>query len=104
MMPRKVFGNAVERLVDIQPGYPLAPDSIRFENQVWGIDPVHPIGQWSIQSVYLGWLGRRVPCYFSMSAKVFGRRLHTNFGIKPDITKGDWYWWIEGSLTYKAIN
>lgn len=117
MPPRKVFGNAPVKYTEIQYGYPLAPDA-DVQRGGWGlkegellpyalgdkdivltIDPVHPAGYWSIQSAYFHFCHCRLPCYFSASIRFLGRVLHTNFGIKPDITVGDWYWWIEASLT-----
>lgn len=103
MPPKKVWGNAEPAWVLIQKGYPLAPDARLSPNAVWSMHPVHPVGQWSVQSVYLMWLGFRVPCYFSFSRMLWGRRLHMNGGIKPDVTRGDWFWWFEGSLTWTKL-
>lgn len=105
MPPLKVAGNAEARWIPVQDGYPLAPDAqtrTREDGQreVWGMDPVHPAGQWSVQSFYSARLKRRLPCYYSFSKMVFGRRLHFNGPLKPDVTKGDWCWWLECSLTW----
>lgn len=102
MPPHKVMGNASPRWIPIQEGYPLAPDALLNEAKtlVWGMDPVHPMGEWSVQSFYSHRLGRRIPCYYSFSKMFFGRRLHFNGPVKPDVTHGDWFWWVEMSLTW----
>lgn len=92
MPPHRVAGNANTYLIDIQPGWPLAPDAMIANGKVLSMHPVHGPGQWSIQSVWA--LGQRIPCYFSGSWLVFGRRLHINFGLKPDVTMGDFCWWF----------
>lgn len=64
-------------------------------------DPVPPIGCWTLQGVWCSWFGGFwLPCYFAFSVMVFGRRLHFNGPLKPDLTLGDWYWWWEGSCTW----
>jgi hypothetical protein len=96
MPPHKVMGNAEPEWILAQKGYPLAPDcETKLEGgRLWvkSMHPVHPAGQWSIQNVKLfWWLPFRIPCYFTMSKMVFGRRLHINAGLKPDVTTGDWH-------------
>ena len=112
MPPTPVCGNAEQRWIPVQPDYPLAPDAVvqymdYYDGEktvsiphVLSMDPVHPVGQWSIQSFYSALLKRRIPCYFSFSKMLFGRRVHFNGPVKPDVTLGDWYWWIECSLTW----
>ena len=56
MPSTKVCGNAEPRLIEVQPGYPLAPDAFVTvmpdgKTYVMGMDPVPPLGQWSIQAV-----------------------------------------------------
>lgn len=108
MPPLRVVGNAQPRWIEIQEGYPLAPDAIvkmglDGKRWVWGMDPVHGAGEWSVQSFYSFRLKRRIPCYYSFSKMIFGRRLHFNGPIKPDVTKGDNYWWVECSLTWTKV-
>ena len=116
--PRLWAGNAKERWSPIQNGYPLAPDAEVYIGQykkVKLIDPVHPSGQWSIQSLYFDPIKRRLPCYFTFTTMFLGRRLHFNIGWKPDVTVngwdpqeypggrrwGDWgVWFPDASLTW----
>jgi len=121
MPPQKVCGSASSKYIEVQPGYPIAPDSAVLRGSwnvregyllpdpygdrdiVLSLDPVHKADDWSIQSVYLHLLHCRIPCFLSFSVKIkrFNRILHFNGPLKPDITPGDWYWWIECSLTFK---
>ena len=67
--------------------------------EVLAYDPVLVAGQAAVYSVWLD--GKWRPCYYTSSRMVFGRRLHTNRGLKPDITRGDWHWaWPEASLSW----
>ena len=105
MPPKKVWGNAEPEWILLQNGYPLAVDAeLRMASGVAlikSMHPVHPAGQWSIQSVKLFWWLPRVPCFFTISKMVFGRRLHINGGIKPDVTRGDYHWGFpEFSMTW----
>jgi len=104
MPPHKIAGNAESEWIARQDGYPLAPDAELNVNksQVKSMHPVHAVGYWSIQSVYV--FGRRIPCYISASTTLFGRRLHVNGGIKPDVTWGDWFWWFEMSVTWTKVD
>ena len=132
MPPRKFCGNAPEEWLDIQSGYPLAPDVVLSEDgrKFLSIHPVHKIGQWSVQKHYLPWLRMRAPLYFSGSWKFLGRRLHFNcgplfllvpvgllalpgwwklaavipaIGVKPDMTPNDFWHWLELSVTWTKI-
>ena len=100
MPPKQIAGNAPQRWISIQPGYPLAPGLTIDEGRVWGPDPVPPAGCWTVQAFYSVRLKRWVPCYFAMSVMVLGRRLHFNGPLKPDVTKGDFFWWAEISLSW----
>lgn len=103
MPPHRFAGNAEPEWIKIQPGYPLAPDAKIEGDSVMSMHPVHRAGQWSVQSVYF--LRKRWPCYFTISFNAFGRRVHFNGGIKPDVTLGDWSWWFpDASATFnKAV-
>lgn len=107
MPPHRVAGNAYAEWTQAQEGYPLAPDAKTIgvnAGLVMSMHPVHPIGHWSIQSVYVPKLRCRVPCYFTISKLIKGKRLHFNIGFKPDVTVGDNGWWFpEASLTYKEV-
>lgn len=104
MPPHKVLGNAEYALIDIQPGYPLASDAEIIDGKLRSMHPVHAPGQWSLQSVKLwNWMPR-IPCYFTVSWKMFGRRFHFNIGCKPDITLNDFHWGCpEASFTNRAL-
>ncbi len=118
MPPKQIAGNAPLRWMTIQRDYPLAP-CVEVEmlgghrctsNCTQGVpvlvlspDPVPPLGCWTVQSVYSTWLGCWIPCYFSICLRLFGRRLHFNGPLKPDVTLGDWFWWFEFSLTLTKI-
>ena len=111
----KIAGNADPAWIPIQQGYPLAPmakieDRDYFDGKevkriphVLSMHPVHPTGQWSVQGVYVPKLQKIIPCYWSQSNMMFGRRLHTNGPLKPDVTLGDWAWWLEGSFTWTKL-
>lgn len=105
--PRKWAGTQEEADIEIQEGYPLAPDTVKIWEPGIGdtkkIKSIHPVGWgWSIQSCYFPILGR-VPCYFQWTAKTwFGRRIHVNFGLRPDVTDWAW-WWPEFSLSVVKI-
>lgn len=61
--------------------------------------PVLPSGQEAIYSVWLD--GQWRPCFYTSTRTVFGRRLHHNRGLKPDVTLGDFMWnFPEASLTW----
>lgn len=65
--------------------------------------PVPSIGNWEILGVKLFKNHGPIPCYFAVSWLIFGRRLHFNIGLKPDIT--DFHWGFpEASFTFKKIN
>lgn len=103
MPPTKVAGNAKPEWVRIQGGYPLAADAMVDESEtlVWSMHPVHASGQWSIQAVKVFQWAPRVPCYFTASLPLAGKRLHVNCGIKPDVTTGDWHFGFpEASVTW----
>lgn len=123
MPPAKVCGNAKPKWIEVQEGYPLAPDAVVHRGSwkvvegqllpdpngdlkiIESMDPVHPAGQWSIQNAYLHIFHRRVPCFLSFSILVprINRVLHFNGPIKPDVKTNDWYWWLEISLTFKPL-
>lgn len=102
--PRKVCGSQQEEYVQIQKGYPMAPDARYWKPNDSYSEPthvlsVHPVGWgWSVQSCPFPLVGR-LPCYFQWTRKVLGRKLHFNIGLRPDVTLGDWGWWFpEASL------
>lgn len=110
MPPKQVKGTAPAMLKKIrQVGYPIAPGYFTEATNavpscVLCPDPVPPLGCWTLQAVWVDWLGGFwLPCYLAFSFKVFGRRLHFNGPLKPDVTLGDWYWWYEFSLTWTKI-
>lgn len=110
MPPRKWAGTQEEDCIRIQPMYSLSAD-VQFcpDGRMVGIHPVGPVGTWSIQSAYIA--GSRVPVYFTASPRVLDRRLHINFGLKPDVTvqdtpgkKGDQDWnFPEMSVTLRKL-
>ena len=99
-------GYAKPRWMPWQEGYPQAPDAQlrpaepgtaawdlreRFgkpiEREVLAYDPVLPIGQ---SALFAAWIdGEYRPCYYTMTRSLFGKRLHHNRGLKPDMTYGD---------------
>ena len=89
MPPMIVAGNAEPAWVPLQPGYPLATDAqvkdLGGTPHVLTPHPIHPLGYWSLQSVEFK-PGVRIPCYFSATFKLFGRRILFNIGVKPDVT------------------
>ena len=103
--PRMVMGTQNEVEIQWQPGYPVARDaSIHIKDgvtYVMSIHPVPPPGQWSIQSLWFPVVGR-MPCYFTWTGRIhFGRRLHFNIGMKPDVTLNDFgAWFPEWSLSW----
>lgn len=105
MPPVQLAGTAPNRKIEVQENYPIwsvpEPDEETNKWYVWGPDPVPPIGCWTLQGVRLGCL--TIPCYFALSILLFGRRLHFNGFCKPDVTKGDWYWWFEMSITWTEL-
>ena len=75
----KIAGNANPQWIPLQYGYPLAPiydikemdwfdgKETRKIPHIFTMLPVHPIGQWSIQGVYLD--GEIRPCYITWTKK-----------------------------------
>lgn len=111
MPARKVAGNAEPIWTPVQEGYPLAPDAEVRPMHYWdgsktiimphvlSMHPVHPVGQWSVQAVWLD--GEWRPCFETWTTRCLGRRLHHNRGLKPDLTLGDWAWnFPEASMTW----
>lgn len=106
MPSKKIAGNAEPAWAPYQIGYPLAPGTeIRDINNtphILTMHPVHAVGQWSEQAVWLD--GRWVPCYYTVTRAVFGRRFYHNRGLKPDVTLGDFAWnFPEASLTFNKL-
>lgn len=113
----KVLGNANPEFIEIQPDYSLAFDAqIELRpspfggetKQLLSMQPVHPVGQWSVQAVDC--LGLKIPCYFTFTSKAFGRRIYFNIGCKPDVSYNlddktkNWHWaFPECSLTFNRI-
>lgn len=70
--------------------------------EVLAYDPVLPPGAAALFAVYLD--GEWRPCYYTATAEVLGKRVYYNFGLKPDMTWGDFMTnWPEASLTFKEI-
>ncbi len=117
MPPKQIAGTAPLGFHEVQLAYPLAPvQTIRgaltqngFETRpngspfVCAPDPVPKIGTWSVQACWSQTFKAWIPCYVAGTFMVFGRRLHFNGCVKPDLTLGDWYWWFEFSLTWIKI-
>jgi len=105
MPPAKVCGTQEPRLMAVEPNYPLDPAVPPNAMMLMAMDPVPPIGQWSVQSVKLfRWLPR-IPCYATGAWMVAGRRLYFNAGLKPDMTwdgqTRNFHWGFpEASLTW----
>lgn len=107
-------GPVAPRWMPWQEGYPESPganfrasvpgseaEARGCPREVLAHDPVLPIGQAATMAAYLN--GRWVPCYRTSSSSFLGRRLHTNRGLKPDVTLGDFMTYLEGSLTWTKI-
>lgn len=114
MPSKKVAGNAEPIWTPYQDGYPLAPGTELRDLDYWDgtqtikkphfltMHPVHPVGQWSEQAVWLD--GEWRPCYSTSSRAIFGRRLYQNHGLKPDVTLNTFMWnFPEASLTFNKI-
>lgn len=70
------------------------------EREVLAYDPVLPGGQAAVFAVWLD--GEWVPCYYTRTDELLGRRIHFNYGLKPDMTWGDFMLnWPEVSLTVR---
>lgn len=83
------------------PGTEAYARNILYEIEVY--DPVLPVGQAAVYAVWLDNEWR--PCYYTSTQTLFGRRLYTNRGVKPDVTYGDFMWnYPEMSLTYNKIS
>ena len=106
--PRKWAGAQEENWIEVQEGYPLAPDVTMKINTLTGrreVLSIHPVGWgWSIQSVWIAKIGR-VPCYFQLTKMLFGRKFHFNIGCRPDVTLNDFGGWSpEMSLAWTKVN
>lgn len=65
-------------------------------------DPVLPAGQAGLFGVWLD--GAYRPCFYTESKVIFGRRLHRNYWLKPDLTLGDFATnFPDASLTWTSI-
>ena len=106
---KMVDGHSVPRWMPWQEGYPEAPEAqfrvatagLPYTREVLAHDPVPAIGQSGTFAAFLN--GAWMPCYYASSTYLFGRRLHTNRGLKPDLTLGDMMAWLEASLSYTKI-
>ena len=112
--PRKWAGNAQERPIEVQPDYPLSPETVPYYSSsanmaagramITAIDPILPRGQWAIISARVPFLGR-IPVFFTASIPLPKKgKMPIYFGFKPDVTytsdapkSFNWSWWFEGS-------
>jgi len=112
MPPGKVAGNGTARAAMVQPNYPIASDALVWtdpsgQKYFLAMQPGYECGQWAILNVKLfKWLPR-VPCYFTFSYLLFGKKLYFNIGLKPDLTYDgpgtdyNFHWgWPEMSVTW----
>ena len=74
-------------LRDAQPGSEAFQRGI--PREVLAYDPVGGDGEWGDFGVELD--GKVIECYSTYTKNIFGRRLHTNRILKPDMTHGDFH-------------
>ena len=100
---KQLRGNQKSRLIPYQIGYPLVPDTkVMLADYYDGIktismphilsyDPVPDVGQWGVYAALLN--GEWVECFRTSKLKYFGKIWVNYFGLKPDLTLGDWMTW-----------
>ena len=96
MGPTRVAGNQDLKWVPEQDCYPMAKDAEFRKAQMahhieWGVkreykayQPVPDINKWVVLSAPI--LPARIPVYIAVSFRAFRKRVHANFGLKPDFS------------------
>lgn len=101
-----------ERPIEVQPGYPIAPDCEIFEENgrqyFYGVDPILPPGEAAIVSAYLPVVGR-VPAFITFTLDFGTHYVPVYFGFKNDCTFStedpnqtkNFSYWFEGSVSVR---